>query len=90
MNSVQYTAAAFGNKPDGSTTWGDGATLNTFVLLTTGELIALPPLILTSLVHSRSAFPNYGSNLEKHNFADIDELHRATVLLCGATRRMKK
>ena len=28
VNSVQYTAAAFGNKPDGSTTCGDGATLN--------------------------------------------------------------
>jgi hypothetical protein len=27
VNSVQYTAAAFGNKPDGSTTCGDGATL---------------------------------------------------------------
>jgi Carboxypeptidase regulatory-like domain len=28
VNSVQYTAAAFGNNPDGSTTCGDGATLN--------------------------------------------------------------
>jgi hypothetical protein len=28
VNSVQYAAAAFGNNPDGSTTCGDGATLN--------------------------------------------------------------
>jgi hypothetical protein len=28
MNSIQYAAAAFGNNPDGSTTCGDGATLN--------------------------------------------------------------
>ena len=28
VNSIQYTAAAFGNNPDGSSTCGDGATLN--------------------------------------------------------------
>ncbi len=28
VNSVQYTAASFGNQPDGSTTCGDGTTLN--------------------------------------------------------------
>ncbi len=28
VNSIQYAAAAFGNNPDGSTTCGDGATLN--------------------------------------------------------------
>lgn len=28
VNSVQHTAVAFGNKPDGFTTCGDGVTLN--------------------------------------------------------------